>query len=103
MVSLSSIGLLCCTIVVGSPQLSPPSLERLTSTAEIAASPFLTPLRASAIWYAVPSGEIAAHGSLARSYTPPEQTENRGDETVHVTPPSMEAAAIKPLAAPSDQ
>ena len=42
------------------------SADRLTKTADGTGDPLLVVSNVSAIWYAVPSGEIATQGSLAR-------------------------------------
>jgi hypothetical protein len=74
----------------------PPSVDRLASTAldEFAAN--VSPLNAMPIWYAMPSGPIVTHGSLARAKSPPfaalppVQRENLACVSDHVRPPSNE-------------
>ena len=55
------------------------------------------------IWYAVPLGEMATHGSLARWNVPPLHLVNRAKLVVQVWPPSKVAAVTSPLAPPFDQ
>src|SRR5215470_334 len=50
---------------IGSSQLEPPSVVRLTRMAFVA--PWSEILKDTLIWYAVPSGEKVTQGSLARS------------------------------------
>jgi hypothetical protein len=53
--------------VVAALHVRPPSIERLTSTALVEPGANVAPLNAIATWYAMPSGPIDTHGSLARA------------------------------------
>src|SRR6185295_18275165 len=71
-----------------------------------ATTPFalLDSLKEHEIAYAVPSGPIETHGSVARSYaTPPGAQALKGSGvSLHVAPPSVEKPATRPRAPPSD-
>src|SRR3982750_1187166 len=95
--------------VVGTPQGTPPSVARLTSTALEDEAPNVGPENAIAIWYAMPLGEMVIHGSDARAKSvpllaaPPVQRENAADDLVQVWPPSCDTPVRRPRAPPSDQ
>src|SRR6476646_11841808 len=82
--------------VAGSLHVRPPSVDRLARTAldEFVAN--VSPVNAMPIWYAMPSGPIDTHGSLARAKSPPlavlppVQRENFACVSDHVSPPSNE-------------
>ena len=95
--SLSLNGALPSRIsVAGLLHVRPPSIERLASTALDEPAANVAPLNAMAIWYAMPSGPIVTHGSLARGKSPPlpalppVQRENAACASDHVRPPSNE-------------
>src|SRR5262245_4796890 len=100
--------------VIGSPQVSPPSVDLLTSMAFLplppgrpgGASMSSTRLKK----YTCPLGENVTQGSVARlksppfATVPPEQSVIFGTTTVlHVKPPSKLAPATRPRDPPLDQ
>src|SRR6478672_6167855 len=95
--------------VAGSLHVRPPSVERLASTALDEPGANVAPLNAIALWYAMPSGPIVTHGSLARAKSaplaalPPVQCENAACDTDQVSPPSREYPVSRPRAPPSVQ
>src|SRR6185312_15928050 len=95
--------------VAGGLHVLPPSIDRLASTALDEPLANVSPVNAIPIWYAMPSGPIATHGSLARAKSPPfaalppVQRESAACDHVQVAPASNEYAARSPRAPPSVQ
>src|SRR5258706_15962765 len=79
---------------IGAPQCRPPSVDRLTSSSES-----LPAELARAKKYPVPSGENVTHGSLARRWDPPMQTDVPGTAT-WIQVPWYQTLAYTPLDPP---
>src|SRR5947209_3103173 len=92
------------TIVVGAPQVRPPSLEVIELSAVGPARPaspsagFSSKVRFAA--YATPSPPKAIHGSLARSFAPPVQRESLGNGAVAQCPPPSDVVEYRLASAP---
>ncbi len=89
--------------MTGAPQLAPPSVERLTSTALRAPTASAAPVKAMPICRAVVP-LTATQGSDARANTPPAHCVNgEAAGVLQVVPPSTETAVARPRAPPSDK
>ena len=88
---------------IAGPQLAPPSVERLTSTALRAPTASAAPVKAMPICRTV--GPLTAtQGSDARANTPPAHCVNGAAcGVLQVAPPSTETAVARPRAPPSDK